>query len=300
VTVTLLKGTTVIGAPITIAVTNGHATGTYTLPGGTALGTYTIQAKYAAGTNFAASQATGTLAVNAAGLTLAPVTLPAGVAGVPYHTAITATGGSGSGYAFSIAAGSLPAGMTLAADGTLSGTPAAAASATVTVAAQDSAGNTGTKTYTVTIGPAQLRSIQLNCGGGGVLHVGDAIHCTATGTYTDSTTKDLTSSVTYTSSAPKIVTVDAQGNLMAQSPGTATITARVGDVTQSFSVTVEQGTSVGAAPAPGTRTGGAAAGQPVSPGAPTPVPAPSGRNVPAGGAGAGSSKPAPASAPSGR
>ena len=151
VTFTVLKATTVIGTPITVAVTNGHATGAYTLPGGAALGGYTIQAKYAAGTNFAASQVTGTLTVSAAGLTLSPGALAAGTAGVPYHAAVTAAGGSGSGYAFSIASGSLPTGMTLAADGTLSGTPATAGPATFTVAAQDSAGNKGSKAYALTI-----------------------------------------------------------------------------------------------------------------------------------------------------
>ena len=75
----------------------------------------------------------------------------------------------------------------------------------------------------------------------------------------------MSGSVTYTSSASNVVAVDAQGNIMGKSPGDATITAHVGDVTQSFPVKVQQPTAIGVAPAPGTRSGGVTAGSPYHP-----------------------------------
>jgi hypothetical protein len=51
-TFTLLNGTTVIGTPVTVNVTRGSASATYTLPAGTPGGTYTIKAVYNGTSNF--------------------------------------------------------------------------------------------------------------------------------------------------------------------------------------------------------------------------------------------------------
>ena len=107
-------------------------------------------------------------AVTAPTITVAPTTLPAATVGTAYSQAITASGGN-SPYTFTITAGALPAGLTLASDGTLSGTATAGGSFTFTVKAVDSSTGTGpyngTRAYTltvnaptITIAPAPLPS----------------------------------------------------------------------------------------------------------------------------------------------
>ena len=58
-------------------------------------------------------------------LRLTTTTLPSAVVGVAYQASLGATGGNGQ-LAFSLAGGALPPGISLASDGTLSGTPTAA------------------------------------------------------------------------------------------------------------------------------------------------------------------------------
>jgi thermitase len=98
-----------------------------------------------------------TLTVNAAApapLAIATSTLPAGTAGTAYSTALSATGGT-SPYTWSITAGTLPSGITLSPSaGTLSGTPMAAASATLTFRVADSAGGSITRSLTLTMNAA--------------------------------------------------------------------------------------------------------------------------------------------------
>lgn len=60
----------------------------------------------------------------------------------------------------------------------------------------------------------------------------------ATGTYSDGTVADLTRTATWTSSAPGTVSIDASGVARTGSPGTAVITATVGNVGARTTVTV--------------------------------------------------------------
>ncbi|MEO8359959.1 MAG: IPTL-CTERM sorting domain-containing protein [Vicinamibacteria bacterium] len=69
-------------------------------------------------------------------ITISPISLVAGTAGVPYNQMLMASGGS-SPYVFGLTAGSLPAGLTLSTGGTVSGTPAGAGSSTFTIRATD-------------------------------------------------------------------------------------------------------------------------------------------------------------------
>ena len=92
-------------------------------------------------------------------LTVNPTSLTAGTNGTAYSATISATGGTGTGYTFAVTGGSLPGGLTLASNGTLSGTPNAAGSYNFTVTATDSAGNTGVRTYTMTINPGAVLTI---------------------------------------------------------------------------------------------------------------------------------------------
>lgn len=85
---------------------------------------------------------------------LAPLTittaspLPQGVEGNPFTLSFTASGGREP-YSWSLSGG-LPAGLTFT-NGTISGTPSAASSSTITVTVSDSAGRSDTKTYLLTV-----------------------------------------------------------------------------------------------------------------------------------------------------
>ncbi len=80
--------------------------------------------------------------------------LPAGTVGSTYATTLSATGGAGSD-AWSVTAGTLPAGLTLnPSSGLLSGTPTAAAGGPVTFTVTDAEGATGSASLTVTVNAA--------------------------------------------------------------------------------------------------------------------------------------------------
>ena len=82
-----------------------------------------------------------------------PSTLPAGTVGVPYPaTTFTASGGSGMGYTWS--ATEQPAGLTMSPGGVFSGTPTAYGNFTVTVTVKDSAGNSNSANFPLTVAPA--------------------------------------------------------------------------------------------------------------------------------------------------
>lgn len=76
--------------------------------------------------------------------------LPLATTHTAYTATITASGGT-SPYTFSITAGSLPSGLTLAPGGQITGVPLAATTATFTVQAQDSASHSGTQQLTLTV-----------------------------------------------------------------------------------------------------------------------------------------------------
>lgn len=108
---------------------------------------------------FAGSRAYA-LTVNAPTLALSPAMLANANVGSPYSGAITASGGTAP-YSYALSAGALPAGMALAADGTLSGTPTAGGTFNFTVTGTDSSTGTGapytaSQAYALTVGPATL------------------------------------------------------------------------------------------------------------------------------------------------
>jgi len=83
-------------------------------------------------------------------VTINPATLPAGTIGAAYNQALTATGGSGS-YSFSISAGTLPTGLSLASGGALGGTPTVAGNYSFTVRASLASGCAGERSYTIAV-----------------------------------------------------------------------------------------------------------------------------------------------------
>ncbi|GAB3753153.1 hypothetical protein GCM10028817_18540 [Spirosoma pomorum] len=147
-------------APYTYAVTAGALPAGMTLTSsGTLSGTptaggtfnFTVRAIDVGG--FISTRAYS-LAIAAPTITVSPASLPNGTAGTAYSLNITASGGT-SPYTYAVTAGALPAGMTLAANGVLSGTPTVSGTFTFTVRAQDSSTGSGpysaTRVYTLTI-----------------------------------------------------------------------------------------------------------------------------------------------------
>lgn len=92
-------------------------------------------------------------------IVLQPTSLPGSQLSVPYSQVITATGGTGP-YVFTVGSG-LPPGLTLAPDGTLSGTPNSPGSFAFTVTATDVNGFTGTAAYRIQIGATVIPALSL-------------------------------------------------------------------------------------------------------------------------------------------
>nr|WP_314607725.1 putative Ig domain-containing protein [uncultured Janthinobacterium sp.] len=271
-------------APYTYAISNGA------LPAGVSLNTATglLSGTPTAGGVFnftvrATDSSTGSgpySAVQAYSLTVAaptigitPTTLPAPTVGVAYSQGITATGGTAA-YSYAITAGSVPAGLSLAADGTLSGTPTVLGAYSFTVTATDSSTGTGpyigARAYSNTVAPgvpiagavnvtvaygSSAQPITLNLGGGAATSVtvsSAASHGTATASGT---------SITYTPTpgyaGPDSFTYKAT-NVSGTSPP-ATVTVTVGNPTVALTpVTLPNATAEATYSAPLTVTGGTA------------------------------------------
>ena len=73
-----------------------------------------------------------------------------------YGNVISATGGAGQTYSYSLAGGALPSAITLYPDGRLVGVPASTGTFTFTVEVTDGAGNTATKVFTLVVNPLPL------------------------------------------------------------------------------------------------------------------------------------------------
>src|ERR1019366_8619516 len=92
--------------------------------------------------NSLAEQATytfGSLSVGSTSpLTVTTTSLPNGSTNTAYSQALTAGGGTGNGYTWSIVSGALPAGLSLSANGSISGTPGTAGTSNFTAQVKDS------------------------------------------------------------------------------------------------------------------------------------------------------------------
>jgi hypothetical protein len=83
-------------------------------------------------------------------LCVTSTSVPDGVVGTPYSTAVSAVGGTPP-YSWSLVSGSLPPGLALSSTGTISGTPTVAGSFTFTLKVTDSTGASATQALTITI-----------------------------------------------------------------------------------------------------------------------------------------------------
>jgi len=84
-------------------------------------------------------------------ISITPLSLPNATVAQAYSaTSLNATGGAAP-YTYAVAAGSLPAGMSLSSAGTLSGTPTAGGTFNFTVRATDAVSTVGSRPYTMTV-----------------------------------------------------------------------------------------------------------------------------------------------------
>ena len=160
--------------------------------------------------------------------------LPDGEVGTVYSQTLTATGDPT--ITWNVTSGTLPAGLTLNSDGTITGTPTTAGQFTFTATATNSAGS-DSKEYELTINAPQ--NIPVN----GVtlnptllsLFTGGSETLTATVEPSNATNKN----VTWSSDKPEVATVE-NGKVTAKAAGTATITVTTedGEKTATCTVTV--------------------------------------------------------------
>jgi uncharacterized protein YhjY with autotransporter beta-barrel domain len=101
--------------------------------------------------NGASDTATFDLAVSAPVITLNQSTLPNGIVGAAYSQSVLASGGTAP-YRYTIANGTLPAGLALdATTGLLTGTPTTVGNTNFSIVATDATGQTGTVAYVFTV-----------------------------------------------------------------------------------------------------------------------------------------------------
>jgi Putative Ig domain/Bacterial Ig domain len=125
----------------------------------TQTGSFPITVKVTDGNGCTGISATYTIVIGCQSISVTNPGNGGGIAGSAFSETFTQTGGIGT-TNFTLATGTLPAGLTLAANGTLSGIPTQTGSFPITVTATDSNGCPGTgSTYTITIG---CQSITVN------------------------------------------------------------------------------------------------------------------------------------------
>ncbi|WP_312599344.1 putative Ig domain-containing protein, partial [Brevundimonas sp.] len=120
---------------------------------------------------FSASRAL-TLTIDAPTIAMTPNALPNASVGAAYSQSITAAGGV-TPYSYAVTAGDLPAGVTLATNGLLSGTPTAGGNFSVTITATDSSTGSGapfsaSRAYTLMVGAGTITVMPTSLAGGQV------------------------------------------------------------------------------------------------------------------------------------
>ncbi len=138
---------------ITVGQSSGLISGT-----ATAVGTFTFTLTAQSGDGQTASKAFELL-VAPGPVTITKGSLPGAVVSAPYSDSLTATGGDGENYDFTVQSGAMPDGIDLAITGAVTGTPTAVGTFTFTVLV-DSRGETATKEYTITVASAPPVTIQ--------------------------------------------------------------------------------------------------------------------------------------------
>jgi trimeric autotransporter adhesin len=132
-------------------------------------------------------------------------------------------------------------------------TSATWSSSATNIAVVDSSGNatgTGVGTATISVKSGSVTgTATLNVTGATLtaiavtpanpsMAIGTTLQFTATGTFSDSSHQDITTSVLWSSAAPAVATINNQGIATSASTGTSTITATLGSVSGSTTLTV--------------------------------------------------------------
>lgn len=192
----------------------------FTIPAGTTAGTYPVTATAGSWVSNPVN-----LTVQANTLQVTTNSLPNGYQWLSYGSNVSATGGT-TPYSWSIVSGSLPAGLTLGSGtGLISGTPSAFGTFNFTVRVTDSATPTPAtadkplsiliyEMTTITVTPANPTILQ-----------GQTVQFTATGTFADMTTSDVSSIVTWGTTNPSVATVNSTGLATGTGLGAVTISA---------------------------------------------------------------------------
>ena len=227
--------------PPGLGLSGNQITGTPTTAGPT---TFTVKATDTA--NASSTQALG-ITINPAPVTVTTSALANGTVGSAYSATLAAAGGNGT-YTFSLANGSLPAGLTLAGN-LISGTPTAAGSSTFTVKAADTTGSSGTQPLTITVDPAPVNLVTSSLANGtvGTSYLQSLSATGGTGAYVYSL---------ISGSLPAGLTLS--GNQITgtpSSPGTANFSIKVADAanpnafaTKSLAVTIFAGLTIATCP----------------------------------------------------
>jgi hypothetical protein len=265
-TTTLPNGTEGTSYTATLAASGGSGTGyTWTVTSGTGLSAVglslsasgTITGTPTAGENAApftvkvtdsygdTASATLALTIVYPAITIATTTLPNGTIGTAYTAALSASGGSGSGYTFAVTSGTglSAVGLSLAPSGAVTGTPNAAETAgTFVVKVTDGAGDTATATITLTIDYPVLTISTVNLPNG---IVGAAYTATLAASAGSGTGYTWTVTAGASSLSAVGLSLSTGGVLSGSTPasGTASFTVKVTDsandtATANFTVTI--------------------------------------------------------------
>jgi hypothetical protein len=201
-------------------------------------------------TDSASNTATATLSltVSYSTLTITTASLPNGAVGAAYSQTLAASGGSGTGFSWSVTSGSSSlsaVGLSVSGAGVVAANSPTAGTASFTVQVKDSASNTATASFSVTFSASlTITTTSVPTGYAGVAYSQTLAASGGSGTgYTWSISSGSLSSVG--------LTLSAAGVLSGSSPtaGTATFTAKVTDsanntATQALTVTINAGLNI--------------------------------------------------------
>ena len=182
-------------------------------------------------------QATATVNVSSAGTNLTAISISPAGASIPIHTTqqFTATGSYSDGSSRDLTGlvswgSSSTAAATIDVNGLLTGVAAGSTTISATLGSV-------TKSTTITVTVPTIASISVTPVGL-TLGIGINQQYTATASYSDGLTQDLVSGVTWSSSSTSVATINSSGLANTLAAGTTTITATVGSLSDTSTLTI--------------------------------------------------------------